>query len=174
MDDLSTHEIAARSIQERFPSSTLQIQESKTGKIFEIYYGEKLLLILDKKGARYLFPTRRKRIVRWEKVSSLGLPQVVERILRDLAEADYEVLSTTNKPIMKRPVHVSRYTRCPECKEPGGIRVILRGEPSLDEDSPLYTYLPRNLDLNGAEIKCLLCEWIGIRGQLNRRRKFKG
>lgn len=170
----STHEMAAHSIHERFPSSTLQINESKAGKIFEIYSGEKLLLIFDKKGVRYLFPTRRRRIVKWERVTSLGLPRVIEHILRDLAEADYEVMSTTNKPILKRPVHISRYMRCPVCKEPGALRIILRGEPAAEEESQIYTYLPRELDLNGAEIRCISCLWIGIRGQLNRRRSFKG
>ena len=96
---LSAQEFVARSVLRRFPQSKLQLRESKADKIFEIYFDEKILLSLDRRGARYFFPSRRKRTVKWEKVTTFGLPRVIDYILRDLAEANYEVWSTANQKV---------------------------------------------------------------------------
>lgn len=168
---VSVQEQAARAITARFPGSILQIPASKVGDNFEIYFQGKLLLVFDKKGTRYHFPSRRKRNVKWDKVTTFGLPRVIDFILRDLAEADYEVLSSTQKKILKRPIHISRYMRCPECKEGGGIKIILRADSLPEENSQLYTAISRDVDVNGAEIQCTLCHWIGIREQLLQKRR---
>lgn len=169
---MTTQEFVAHSILRRFPEARLATREVKTESIFEIHLHENLLLTFDKKGARYFFPTRRKRVVKWEKISTVGLARVIEYILRDLAEANFEVLSTNNKQVLKRPIHISRLTRCPECKEGGGIKIIVRGQSLAAENSEIYTAITPSDDVIGAEIKCILCGWIGIRGQLSRRRKF--
>jgi DNA-directed RNA polymerase subunit RPC12/RpoP len=166
---LSTQEFAARTIVGRFPSSSFKIKESAVGQIFEIYFQEKILLILDKRGAKYFFPTRRKRITKWEKISPAALTRLIEYILRDLAAADYEVLSQAHKPILKRPIHVSRYLRCPECKNGGEIKVIKRAEELSAEELQIYTPISRSVEINGAEIKCNRCGWMGIREELKRR-----
>lgn len=166
---LSTQEFAARSIIRRFPLASLQGKESPSGQIFEISFQERLLLRLDKKGPKYFFPTRRKRVIKWEKITSEALVRLIEYILRDLAAADYEVLSPANKPILKRPIHISRYVRCPDCKNSGEIRVITRGETLAEEDSQIYTTISRSIEINGAEIKCIRCGWMGIREELKRR-----
>jgi hypothetical protein len=166
---LPTQEFVAQSILRRFPQACLKTREAKAETIFEIYFQESLLLSLDKKGARYFFPTRRKRVVKWEKITTFGLPRVIEYILRDLAEANYEVLSTTNKEVLKRPIHISRLMRCPECKEGGGIKIIVRGESLAAENSEIYTAITSADNAQGAEIKCILCGWIGIREQLLRK-----
>lgn len=168
-EELPTHEIVARAILPRFPNSTMQIDENLNGVTFDIYFGEKLLVSLNKRGARYFFPTRRKRAITWQRVSHAGIPRVIEYILRDLAEADYQVLSTTHKEISKRPIHISRFKRCPQCRSAGGIRFIVRAESIREEDSQLYTAISRSIDINGAEIKCITCDWIGVRGELLRR-----
>jgi hypothetical protein len=166
---LSTQEFAARTIVSRFPNASLKMRESQTDTIFEIFFQEKLLLTLDKKGVRYFFPSRRKRIVKWEKITTFGLARVIDFILRDLAEANYEVLSTTNKQVLKRPIHISRFTRCPACKQGGDLKIFVRGERLAAENSQIYTAIPSSADINGAEIKCTLCGWIGIREELLRR-----
>lgn len=166
---ISHQEFVAQSILPRFPQTSLSIRESKTDTIFEIHYQEKLLLVLDKKGTRYFFPCRRKRIVNWEKVTINTRQRVIENILRDLAEANYVVLSTTSKPVLKRPIHISRLTRCPECKQTGGIKLIVREERLAAENSEIYTMISPTIDLNGAEIKCVLCGWIGIREEISRK-----
>jgi DNA-directed RNA polymerase subunit RPC12/RpoP len=165
----STQDLVAQSIAHRFPSSTLRIKESPAGQIFEIYFQKRLLLRLDAKGAKYFFPARRKRIVKWEKVSPVALARLIEYILRDLAAADYQVLTQANKPILKRPIHISRYVRCPDCKSSGEIKVIMRSETLAEEDSQIYTAISRSIEINGAEIKCTRCGWIGIREELKRR-----
>lgn len=164
-----THEIVARAILPRFPDATMKIEENITGATFDIYFGDKLVLSLHKRGARYFFPSRRKRAITWERVTPAALPRVIEYILRDLAQADYVVLSTNDKEILKRPIHISRYKRCPQCGIDGGIKIILRAESVPEDDSQLYTPISRSIDINGAEIKCTLCDWIGIRGELIRR-----
>lgn len=166
---MAPQEVVTQLILRRFPRSSLSIQEGKTQTIFEIHFEDKLLLILDKRGARYFFPSRRKRVVKWEKYSSLGLARVADYIIRDLAEANYEVLSTTNKPILKRPVHISRLLRCPECNLGGGIKVIVSQQLLAEENSEIYISVSPSAELNGAQIKCSLCGWIGIREQLIRR-----
>jgi len=166
---LSTQEFAARTIIRRFPLSTFKIRESAVGQIFEIYFQDKILLILDKRGAKYFFPTRRKRIIKWEKITPVALSRTIEYMLRDLAAADYEVMSPTNKQILKRPIHISRYVRCPDCKNGGEIKVIIRSESVTDEDSQIYTPISRSVEINGAEIKCTRCGWMGIREELKRR-----
>jgi hypothetical protein len=108
-------------------------------------------------------------MITWHRVSPAGVPRVVEYILRDLAEADYQVLTSADKEIRKRPIHISRYKRCPQCRSGGGIKIIVRAESIGEEDSQIYTAISRSLDLNGAEIKCVLCGWIGVRGELLRR-----
>lgn len=163
---LSRQEFVARSILPRFPLSTLKIEESQAGKIFDIYFQEKLILSLNKRGARYFFPSRRKRMLKWDKASSFGLARTVDYIIRDLAEANYEVFSITNKQILKRPVHISRYLRCPECGNGGGIKIIMRGEVLAPENSQIYTPISRSMEINGAQIKCTLCGWIGVRAEL--------
>lgn len=166
LQKLSKQEFVARSILPRFPLATLKIEESQAGRVFDIYFQEKLLLSLNKRGARYFFPSRRKRILKWDRASSFGLPRTIDYIIRDLAEANYEVFSKTNKQILKRPVHISRYLRCPECENGGGIKIIMQGEALEPENSQIYTLISRSFEINGAEIKCTLCGWIGVRAQL--------
>jgi hypothetical protein len=166
---LSNYEFVARSIIPRFPDSTLKIDENQTGTTFDIYFQERLLVSLSKRGARYFFPSRRKRMIKWDRITTSGLLQVIEYILRDLAQADYEVFSKTNKQILKRPIHISRYMRCPQCRNGGGIKIILRAESLSAENSQIYTPVSRAIELNGAEIKCTGCDWIGVRGELLRK-----
>jgi hypothetical protein len=163
------HEFVAHSLLPRFPQSSMKIDENARGTTFDIYFEGKLLLSLNKKGARYFFPSRRKKMITWEKLGPAALLRTVEYILRDLAQADYQVLSTTNKAILKRPIHISRYARCPECRTAGGIRVILRAESLSDENSEIYTPISRAIDINGAQIMCTLCNWMGVRQQLLKR-----
>ncbi len=172
INGLQPHEFVARSIVPRFPQSTMKIDENLTGTTFDIYFQNKLLVSLNKRGVRYFFPSRRKRMITWERVTPANLPRTIEYILRDLAQADYEVLSTTNKPILKRPIHISRYKRCPQCRTGGGIKIILRAEALTEESSELYTPVPRAIEINGAEIKCTLCDWMGIREELLRRARI--
>jgi hypothetical protein len=108
-------------------------------------------------------------MIRWERITTSGLPRVIEYILRDLAQADYEVLSTTDKQILKRPIHISRYMRCPQCRNGGGIKIILRADSLSAEYSQIYTPVSRSIEINGAEIKCTVCEWMGVREDLLRR-----
>lgn len=163
---LQPHEIVAKAILSRFPQSTMKIDENLTGSTFDIYFQNKLLISLNKRDVRYFFPSRHKRMITWDRVTPASLPRTIEYILRDLAQADYEVLSTTSKPILKRPIHISRYKRCPQCRTGGGIKIILRAEALTEENSQLYTPVPRVIEINGAEIKCTLCDWMGIREEL--------
>lgn len=166
---LQPHEFVARSILPRFPQSNLKIDENLNGITFDIYLQEKLLISLNKRGVRYFFPSRRKRMITWERITPANLPRTVEFILRDLAQADYQVLTTTQKQILKRPIHISRYKRCPQCRIGGGIRIILRADSLSEENSQLYTPVSRSIEINGAEIKCTLCDWMGIREELLRK-----
>lgn len=169
IETLSTEEFAAQSILSRFPQAALRVQVSGVNRVFEIYLKEKILLKIDKRGVRYFFPSRRKRSIEWNKMAIGNLPRVIDYILRDLAEADYKVLSTSNKQLSKKPIHISRYAQCPICEEKGGIKVIFRGDSLTEENSEIYTPINHSITINGAEIKCTLCDWIGIREELQRK-----
>lgn len=171
---LDSAEYVSQSIVRRFPHAILEPQQELSGPSFVIQFNEKTLLKFDQKGVKYFFPTHRRRNITWAKITTAGLPRVVEYILRDLAEADYQVLSTTEKKISRRPIHISRYTRCPGCNERASLKVIFHGESIAPEKSEIYTYISRTIDINGAELKCIGCGWLGIRKQLQRKsRKFK-
>lgn len=163
---LPPHEFVARSILPRFPDSTMTVDENQAGITYDICFKGRPLVSLNKRDVRYFFPSRRKRMIKWERITASGLARVTEYILRDLAQADYQVLSTTNKEILKRPLHISRYKRCPHCRNGGGIKIILRVDSLSEEDSQIYTAISRAIELNGAEIKCTLCDWIGVREEL--------
>lgn len=168
-ESLPPHQVAASAILARFPMATVRNEEVKSDTIFEISYQEKLVLRLDKRGAKYFFPSRRKRMVKWEKATTFGLTRAIEFILRDLAEADFQVVSSANKQMLKRPIHISSSMRCPECKTGGGMKLILRAESLTQENSEIYTAISRSVEINGAEVKCTLCGWIGVRQQLLQR-----
>lgn len=129
----STQESVAQSILRRFPLATLNAVENRSGTIYELYFQDKLVLRLDAKGARYFFPSRRKRMVRWEKISTFGLPRVIEYILRDLAEADFQAVSckietsvarsTFSIPRRRAPYAVAKSFNS-EITIFGGMRVI--------------------------------------------------
>jgi hypothetical protein len=172
IESLSSEEFTTQSILRRLPNSRLEIHVTRTNKIFEIYVDQRLLLKIDKRGVKYCFPSRRKRNIKWETTPKTALPRTIDYILRDLAQADYDVLSPTNKPLAKRPMHISRFTRCPICKEKGGVKVILRTDTVTEENSEIYTPVSRSMDINGAEMKCTLCGWMGIREELNRRARI--
>lgn len=165
----STQEAVAHLILSRFPLATLQTKQIGSGTLCEISFQGRIILKLDAKGARYLFPSRRKRMIKWDRITKSGLPRIIEFILQDLAQADYEVLSTRNKLILKRPIHISRYLRCPQCKTGGGMKLILRAESLTEENSEIYTPVSRSIEIDGSEIKCTLCGWMGIREQLLRK-----
>jgi hypothetical protein len=164
-----THEIVARAVLPRFPGSTLKIDQNSSGTTFDLYYQGKLVISFNKRGARYFFPSRRKKMITWKKITTDQHPRIVEYILRDLAQADFVVLSPTNNQIKKRPIHISRHTRCPKCKTGGGVKPILRGESLTNETSEIYTPISLSEDINWAEIKCSLCGWIGTRQEIGRR-----
>ena len=166
---LSPAEFVSQSIVRRFPQSTLEPAIEKSGESFVIHCKDRVLLKLDSKGVKYFFPTHRRRNIKWAKVTTAGLPRVVEYILRDLAEADYEVLSLAEKKISKRPIHISQYTRCPGCTVKGGLKVIFHGDSTDAENSEIYAFISREVEINGAELMCIHCEWMGIRKQLQRK-----
>lgn len=165
----SPFEFVARSVQPRFPGSILKIDQNLRGTTYDLYFQEKLIISFSKRGVRYFFPSRRKRMITWKKITASGLSRITEYILRDLAQADFVVLSTMNNQILKRPIHISRYTRCPKCKNGGGVKPILRGESLTKENSEIFTPISLSEDINWAEIKCTLCGWIGCRAEVKRK-----
>lgn len=159
----SSEEIVAQSILERFPAAELSTEVVKSSKVFSISHSGNLVLTVDRLGAKFLFPTRGPSSMKWSDVLEGGPIQVADMILRDLADAGYEVLSEYGNPIEKSTISIGRFTFCPKCNEMGKIKEILYGMPSEDYNQEKFVLGGCCITDNDPEIQCTSCDWSGTK-----------
>lgn len=163
MKTQSSEEIVAQSILERFPAAELTTEVVKGSKVFSISQSGKLVLTVDRLGAKFLFPTRGPSSMKWSDVLEGGPIQVADMILRDLADAGYEVLSDYGKPIEKSTISIGRFTFCPKCNEMGKVKEVLYGMPSEDYHQEKFVLGGCCISDNDPEIQCTNCDWSGMK-----------
>lgn len=163
METQSSEEIDAQCILERFPASELATEVVKGSKVFSISHSGKLVVTVDRLGAKFLFPTRGPSSMKWSDVLEGGPIQVADMILRDLADAGYEVLSDYGKPIEKSTISIGRFTFCPKCNEMGKIKEVLYGMPSEDYNQEKFVLGGCCISDNDPEIQCTNCDWTGMK-----------
>lgn len=163
MKTQSSEEIVAQSILERFLAAELTTEVVKGSKVFSISHSGKLVVTVDRLGAKFLFPTRGPSSMKWSDVLEGGPIQVADMILRDLADADFEVLSDYGKPIEKSTIIIGRFTFCPKCNEMGKIKEVLYGMPSEDYNQEKFVLGGCCISDDDPEIQCTNCDWSGMK-----------
>lgn len=159
----SSEEVVVNCIIERFPNANLEVTLINHCKVFDVTHHSKLVLRIDNLGANFLFPTRGPSFIKWEDVLEGGPIQVADMILRDLADAGFEVLSQRGDIIEKSPIRIGKFTICPKCNEIGKVKEILYGMPSEDYNQEKYVLGGCCLSDGDPEIQCTNCDWTGMK-----------
>ena len=163
MQHQSSEEVVANSIMERFPNANLEVNVVNDFKVFNISHNSKLVIAIDNLGAKFLFPTRGPNSMKWSDILEGGPLQVADMILRDMADAGFEVLSERGELIEKSTVRIGKFTFCPKCNEMGKIKEILYGMPSEDYNQTKYVLGGCCITDNDPEIQCTNCDWTGMK-----------
>lgn len=163
MQHQSSEEVVANSIMERFPNANLEVKVVNDFKFFNISHNSKLVIAIDNLGAKFLFPTRGPNSMKWSDILEGGPLQVADMILRDMADAGFEVLSERGELIEKSTVRIGKFTFCPKCNEMGKIKEILYGMPSEDYNQTKYVLGGCCITDNDPEIQCTNCDWTGMK-----------
>ena len=163
MQHQSSEEVVANSIMERFPNANLEVNVVNDFKVFNISHNSKLVIAIDNLGAKFLFPTRGTNSMKWSDILEGGPLQVADMILRDMADAGFEVLSERGELIEKSTVRIGKFTFCPKCNEMGKIKEILYGMPSEDYNQTKYVLGGCCITDNDPEIQCTNCDWTGMK-----------
>ena len=163
MQHQSSEEVVANSIMERFPNANLEVNVVNDFKVFNISHNSKLVIAIDNLGAKFLFPTRGPNSMKWSDILEGGPLQVADMILRDMADAGFEVLSERGELIEKSTVRIGKFTFCPKCNEMGKIKEILYGMPSEDYNQTKYILGGCCITDNDPEIQCTNCDWTGMK-----------
>ena len=163
MQHQSSEEVVVNCIMKRFPNANLEVNVVNDFKVFNISHNSKLVIAIDNLGAKFLFPTRGPISMKWSDILEGGPLQVADMILRDMADAGFEVLSERGELIEKSTVRIGKFTFCPKCNEMGKIKEILYGMPSEDYNQTKYVLGGCCITDNDPEIQCTNCDWAGMK-----------
>lgn len=159
----SSEEVVTNCIMERFPDANLEVNAVNNSKVFDISHNGKLVITIDNLGAKFLFPTRGPNSMKWSDILEGGPLQVADMILRDMADAGFEVLSERGELIEKSTIRIGKFTFCPKCNEMGKIKEILYGMPFEDYNQTKYVLGGCCITDNDPEIQCTNCDWTGMK-----------
>ena len=162
MDIQSSEEVVANCIMERFPRANLQVTTVVNLKVFEISHNGKLVISIDNLGAKFFFPTKGANNIKWSDILEGGPFQVANMILRNMADAGFQVLSERGELIKKSKIRIGKFTFCPKCNEKGKVKEILYGMPSEDYNEDKYVLGGCCITDNDPEIQCTACDWNGM------------
>lgn len=158
----SSEEVVTNCIMERFPEANLEVNVVNDFKVFDISHNGKLVITIDNLGAKFLFPTKGSNSMKWSDILEGGPLQVADMILRDMADAGFQVLSEHGKLIEKSQIRIGKFTFCPKCNEMGKVKEILYGMPSEDYNQNKYVLGGCCIEENDPEIQCTECDWVGM------------
>ena len=158
----SSEEIVCQSIMDRFPNAELKETFVDGSKVFQISQLGNIVIVIDRIGAEFHFPTRGRPAMKWSDILEGGPVQVADMILRDMANAGFQVLSEQGKLIVKSQIRIGKFTFCPKCNEMGKIKEILYGMPSEDYSQDKYVLGGCCIEENDPEIQCTACDWVGM------------
>jgi hypothetical protein len=97
----SSEEVVCQSIMNRFPNAELKESVVDGSKVFQISQLGNIVILIDRIGAEFHFPTRGRNTMKWSDILEGGPEQVADMIIRDMADAGFHVLSEQGKPIKK-------------------------------------------------------------------------
>lgn len=162
MKTQSSEAIVCQIIMDRFPNSELKIAVITGREVFQILKLGKPVITIDHLGAEFYFPTRGRNKMKWSDILEGGPIQVADIILRDMADAGFQVLSKQGRLIKKSKVRIGKFTFCPKCNEMGKVKEILYGMPLSDYNQEKYVLGGCCITDNDPEIQCTACEWVGM------------
>ena len=158
----SSEEVVCQSIMDRFPNAELKELVVDGSKVFQISQLGNLVVLIDRVGAEFHFPTRGQPRMKWSDILEGGPEQVADMIIRDMADAGFHVLSEQGKPIKKSRIRIGKFTFCPKCNEMGKVKEILYGMPLSDYNQKKYVLGGCCITDNDPEIQCTECDWVGM------------
>jgi hypothetical protein len=162
MQHQSSEEVVCQSIMDRFPNAELKESVVDGSKVFQISQLGNIVIVIDRIGAEFHFPTRGRPEMKWSDILEGGPVQVADMILRDMADAGFQVLSEHGKLIEKSQIRIGKFTFCPKCNEMGKVKEILYGMPSEDYNQNKYVLGGCCVEENDPEIQCTECDWVGM------------
>ncbi len=162
MQHQSSEEVVCQSIMDRFPNAELKESVVDGSKVFQISQLGNIVIVIDRIGAEFHFPTRGRPEMKWSDILEGGPVQVADMILRDMADAGFQVLSEHGELIEKSQIRFGKFTFCPKCNEMGKVKEILYGMPSEDYNQDKYVLGGCCIEENDPEIKCTGCDWVGM------------
>ncbi len=162
----SSEEVVCQIIMNRFPNADLKETVVDGSKVFLISQLGNKVIVIDPIGAEFHFPTRGQSRMRWSDILEGGPVQVADMILRDMADAGFQVLSEHGKLIEKSQIRIGKFTFCPKCNEMGKLKEILYGMPSEDYNQDKYVLGGCCIEENDPEIQCTVCEWVGMKEEV--------
>ena len=158
----SSEEVVCQSIMNRFPNAELKESVVDGSKVFQISQLGNIVILIDRIGAEFHFPTRGRNTMKWSDILEGGPEQVADMIIRDMADAGFHVLSEQGKPIKKSKIRIGKFTFCPKCNEMGKVKEILYGMPLSDYNQEKYVLGGCCITDNDPEIQCTACGWVGM------------
>ena len=102
----SSEEVVCQSIMNRFPNAELKESVVDGSKVFQISQLGNLVVLIDRVGVEFHFPTRGQPRMKWSDILEGGPEQVADMIIRDMADAGFHVLSEQRKPIKKSKIRI--------------------------------------------------------------------
>lgn len=162
----SSEQVVCQSILNRFPNAELKETVVDGSKVFQISQLGNMVILIDQIGAEFHFPTRGRPTMKWSDILEGGPEQVADMIIRDMADAGYQVLSEHGKLIEKSQIRIGKFTFCLNCNEMGNVREILYGMPSEDYDQDKYVLGGCCIEDNDPEIQCTTCQWVGMKEEV--------
>ena len=158
----SFEEVVCQSIMDRFPNAELKVIVVDASQVFQISHLGNTVLLIDRIGPEFHFPTRGRNTMKWSGILEGGPEQVADLIIRNLADAGFQVLSELGKPIKKSKIRIGKFTFCPKCSEMGKVNEILYGMPLRDYNQEKYVLGGCCITDNDPEIQSTACDWIGM------------
>ncbi len=166
-------QMIAEEIAGSFPSAELILTYENNKKCFEIRHNQKVLIEMNSIGATCFFPTRYRGEMKWSGIKEGGPNEIADLFIRRLADAGFEVFTTSGERVRKTPVQIGKYTVCPKCDEMGFMKTFQYGKPRVPIDSGKYVLAGRYIKLGDPQILCTACDWTGLREDVRFTKKKK-
>jgi len=173
MSMMAQVQMIAERIAISFPSSELITTLENAKKCFKISHNQKILIEINSIGLTCFFPTRYRGEMKWSGIKEGGPKEIADAIIRRLADAGFEVFTTSGERVRRTPIRLGKFTICPKCNEMGSVKTFYYGKPRVPIDLDKYVLAGRYIKLGDPQILCTACDWTGLREDVRFTKKKK-
>ncbi len=166
-------QMIAERIADSFPSAELISTSENDKRCFEIRHNQKVLIDINLVGLTCFFPTRYRGEMKWSGIYEGGPNEIADAIIRRLADAGFEVFTTSGERVRRTPIRLGKFTICPKCNETGSVKTFYYGKPRGPIDLDKYVLAGRYIKLGDPQILCTACDWTGLREDVRFTKKRK-